>query len=529
MGRAGAHTPNEPLLKSILLLAQVGASILVACPLHEASAHLFESTPETVSTSLMAEPAASADEFEISQYGAPEDIRAFRPSGFEAVEFSPPFDLPYTITRISFSSFTANGVPAVFPSVQLCELDPASGLVNLGSPLVRIAPFVGNPDGANEVPINIDVTTPGRVFFWCVEFPARSPAFPNDYPFLRVDARVTERGSFGSSFILTTAGAPSVLIDRNIVASMFCKTSPSDGLVAPSNFGVNRLSTKFEFTFQSPAGTQGGKGHGSHEGPTRTELLFSRNAVVWGTVASTGAGSAAISVATDSIKAIGPGYWCARAVDGVGRHSLRSNVVWINLLLRLDDGSEPNGRLNEARPITLGTDVDGTIYPAGDQDFYEFSAPAGAVINALAASIVSDGMNDLAPVMTLYDRRGRVVAYNSNVAGDPSAQVTYAVPEVVDGGDGSAQRFRILVADVQASEFSRETAPRILSPASYVLAVSVDTPQVALGRGSSRTVKLAARQTSAISGPMPPGRWPCHGTAGTEAGEGSPRGCTTRR
>jgi len=71
---------------------------------------------------------------DIAQYGAFENIVTFRNTGYRAVRFDPPFDPPYTIKKISFPSFTFDGLPAAFVSVRLCEMLP-SGVPNLAAPV----------------------------------------------------------------------------------------------------------------------------------------------------------------------------------------------------------------------------------------------------------------------------------------------------------------------------------------------------------------------------------------------------------
>ena len=100
---------------------------------------------------------------EVAQYGQFENIVTFRNSGFLVKRFDLPFTPPFTVTKITFPSFTFNaqfGRPplnATFPSVRLCELNTATGLPTLAAPLFQIAPFVGSPNGINEVPIGITI------------------------------------------------------------------------------------------------------------------------------------------------------------------------------------------------------------------------------------------------------------------------------------------------------------------------------------------------------------------------------------
>jgi hypothetical protein len=122
-------------------------------------------------------------------------------------------------------------------------------------------------------------------------------------------------------------------------------------------------------------------------------------------------------------------------------------MIWLSLVAPVNnDGYEPNGRLQEAMPITpetgnAGANLDGVIYPAGDEDFYEFSAPVGSVIDAIAVATGTLNPNVLNPVMVLYDRRGRVIAHDGNPDGSTGAYITYTVPGR-PGAENSPQRLK---------------------------------------------------------------------------------------
>ncbi len=428
----------------------------------------FVAAPAVLRSNVVAS-VLSAGEVEIAPYGEPEDLGAFASAGIGAVRFDPPFEPPYEITRITFPSFTLNGTPAVFPSVRLCEFDPVVGLVRLETPLVQAAPYVGSSNGLNEVPVHLQVTGKDKIFYWCVDFPSQSATFPNDYPFLRWDARDTERGEFGASFIVTHLGAPVQILIGNMVVSMVCRVPSADLLPieASGNLGANRRENKFEFSFERPRDIRADGAPMPRNSLRRTDLLFRPAPGPWKVVASAGAGSSTISIGTDVLDSLGGGYWTTQAVDKNGRRAIQSNFVWVpHTFSSLHDRFEPNGRINEATPVTPSPGyINGT--PAGDRDFWTFQAKSGDVISAFVSGPPLDGINDMSPVLLLYDSRGRVVA------SDQIASITYRVPRRPGSGKARPERFTLLVTDAPGTIFSPTHAPRLLNPASYDLIVSV--------------------------------------------------------
>ena len=405
----------------------------------------------------------------------------FRNTGFKAVSFDPPFEPPYTITKITFPSVTTNGVPAVFPSVRLCELNATTGRIDPAAPLFQVAPFLGKADGDNEVSIDLTVTEPGKVFFWCVEFPSSAiSSFPDDFPFLRTDLKDMERGLFASSFdilSLSSGGAVPILhLDRNIIASMSCRVSSASAipLDAPRNLGANLRGPslwdgRVEFSF-APARNAHADGPGTVARLLdRTELLYFGPLGQWTVVASTDqASDKTISIPSGSY--YGFRVWATRSVERNGLCSLPSCIVWAPPVFDENwyGSYEPNGSIEEATQISPSTSQDfgGSCFPAGDRDFYSFDATPGDLIDARAGTYGSqggDGINDLDLVLFLYDSKGRVVASDDNSAGFLWPRITYRVPSMPGGGmTPRLEKFTLEIRDINGSKFRPEAAPRVL-------------------------------------------------------------------
>ena len=60
----------------------------------------------------------------LEPHGQFEDTVTFTSNAYLAIRFDPPFEDPYTISRVTFPSFTFNAVPAVFPQAMLCPMLP---------------------------------------------------------------------------------------------------------------------------------------------------------------------------------------------------------------------------------------------------------------------------------------------------------------------------------------------------------------------------------------------------------------------
>ena len=430
---------------------------------------------------------------DIAQYGQFENFVTFRGTpGFLVKRFDPPFTPPYTITKVTFPSFTFNAqfgrppFPATFPSVRLCELNTATGLPNLAAPLFQIAPFVGSPNGANEIPINLTINDPDKVLFWAIEFPATGPSFPADFPFIRMDFTQLERGLFGNDLTISLAtGAASNLIDRNLAVSMTCLLSSPDltPIVPVANLGANRRATKFDFTFSNPPDLRLDGFAMPGNSLDHTNLVHRLPTGLLETFASAGAGSGRFAVRTDTIPAFPDGrqFWFAQAVDKNGHKSLTSNtdITGFN-----EDADEPNGRATatEAKTLTLPTVSRAETYsPAGDQDNYLVNASPGEIIQASAVATGQDGNNNMDLVMFLLDSNGDVLAFDDDSNGNLNPKISFTVPPSV-GKSMAARKFFILVTDFSGSLINPTGVPQVRVPQTYNLNAKVLPPAALAGR-----------------------------------------------
>jgi hypothetical protein len=423
----------------------------------------------------------------IAQHGQFENIVTFRNTGYRAVRFDPPFDPPFTITDIKFASFTFNGVPATFPSVRLSPMNPATGLPDLSAPIFMQAPFSGNPNGLNTVPINHTVTQPGQTYFWVVEFPpSTSPGFPNNYPFVRMDFTNTERGFFANTYDISLAGAGGILLDRNIAFDMTCQMSePGEApIVAAPALGANRRATHTEFTFRRPADLRADGFDLPANSVDRIELI-TRAPFSYAVRDTAGGGATSIHL-EPSPPASPASIWAVQAIDKSGNRSLQSNVVILGLN---EDADEPNGRSNEAKALTVPvTNRPATYSPAGDQDFYSFTATPGDTIEASATATGQDGNNNTDLVMFLFDNSGDLVAFNDDFTG-LNPKVTFVVPPPSEKSKSKTPRkFTLHVTDIQGSAFIPTGAPRTRVPQTYTLSAKVTAGVALAGRFGSREI-----------------------------------------
>lgn len=425
---------------------------------------------------------------DIAQYGQFENIVTFRNTGFRAVRFDPPFNAPYTITKVTFPSFTFNAqlglppLPATFPSVRLCELNTATGLPNIAAPLFQIAPFVGSPNGANEVPIGITINDPDKVLFWAIQFPAAPGSFPANFPFLRMDFADLERGLFANTYDFNTAATSGgVLIDRNITVSMTVQLS-SPGLtpiVPVRNLGLNQRATKFDFSFSNPPDKRLDGFPMAPNSIDHVNLVRRLASGLLETRASAGI-SEHISVPTDSFPG-GTQFWFVQAVDDAGHKTLTSNTTISGLNV---DADEPNGRGNatEATALTLpAVNRPETYSPAGDQDYFLVNAKPGDVIQASAKSTGLDGRNDQDLVMFLFDTNGDLLAFDDDSNGGLNPKISFTVPPG-PGKSTAARKFFLEVTDIQGSLFIPSGVPRVRVPQTYNLSANVIAGPALAGR-----------------------------------------------
>ena len=421
----------------------------------------------------------------IAQFGQFENIVTFRNTGYLAHRFDPPFAPPYNITKVSFPSFTFNAqlglppLPATFPSVSLCELNPATGLPNIGAPLFRIAPFVGSPNGNNEIPVNLTINDPDKVLFWVIQFPSAAiPGFPANFPFLRMDFSQLERGLFANDYSISLAGTGGTLIDRNIAVSMTCVLSSPDQtpIVPIANLGANRTSTKFDFSFSNPPNVRLDGFALPPNSLDHANLVHRLPSGVLETFASAGAGSGKFSARTDTVPAFPGGvqFWFAQAVDKAGHKSLTSNTTLTGFN---EDADEPNGKATatEAKTLTLpAVNRPETYSPAGDQDNYLVNASPGDVIQASAVATGQDGNNNMDLVMFILDSNGDVLAFDDDSNGNLNPKISFTVPP--PGGNShshAARKFFILVTDFSGSALNPGGVPQVRVPQGYNLNAKV--------------------------------------------------------
>ncbi len=420
----------------------------------------------------------------IAQHGSFENFVTFRNTGYLAVRFDPPFAPPYTISNIQFPSFTFNGIPAPFLSAKLCPMNPATGSPDIANPLFSQTPFNGNPNGNNIVPINLAVNDAGKTFFWVLQFPTQTtPGFPNNYPFIRMDFTQLDKGLFANSYSISLAGATTLAIDRNYAVEMTCQL-PESGvpIVNPASFGGNRRVTQMEFSYRvAPTNTRADGFSMPSNSLDRTELV-SRGVVSdfsYAVKDTAGAGTNTFHYSPQPSSTI-PTIWAVQAIDKNGNRSLTSNVTIVGFN---EDADEPNGRVNEAKPLTtpVASRVE-TYSPAGDQDFFSVQAKPGDMIDASAAAVGQDGNNNMDLVMFLLDNNGDLVAANDDFSG-LNPRVTFVVPPSSGNSNSKAARtFKILVSDITSSAFAPTAPPQVRTGQGYVFSAAVTAPIALAGR-----------------------------------------------
>lgn len=423
----------------------------------------------------------------IAPHGEFENIVTFTSNAYLAVRFDPPFEGPYTISNITFPSFTFNGVPALFPLVGLYPMNPATGGPDLPNPLFTQVAYAGNPGGNNVVPLNIPVNTPNKTFFWVIRFPnqASVPAFPNNFPFIRVDINTLEKGLYAASYSVNLAGAASISVDRNYAVDMTCQlANPGDvPIVAPTGLGANRRATQTEFSFVPSADKRADGFDMPHNSLLETHLIERTLSVpTYADIDTAGAGADAMHLSPSPPSNV-IGIVAAQSLDKNGHRSLQSPVTILGLN---EDADEPNGRLNEAKVLPGNvTNRAETYSPAGDQDFFSVMAKPGDIIDASATATAQDGRNNTDLVMFLYDSNGDVVAFNDDFTGLNPRIVFTAPPN--PGNSKNARKFTIQVTDFRSSTLTNPV-PQVRVPQTYVLSASVTTPPAAAAQFAGRVI-----------------------------------------
>ena len=421
----------------------------------------------------------------IAQYGAIENFVTAGNNSYLAVRFDPPFDPPYTITSIRFpTALLGAGTAAVFPSVSLCPMNPATGGPDLANPLFTQAPYNGSVNGSNTIPINLPVGSAGQTYFWVMQFPARTPpAVPANFPFVRLDITTLDRGLFANMYAVTLAGAPSIIIDRHLVVDMICQMPESEvPIAAARSFGGNRRATQTEFAYSVPPGDVRADGFAMPANSLDHVDLVVRGVVSdfsYAAQGSAGAGTNQFHVSPGPSSTV-PLIWSTQAVDKNGNRSLTSNVTITGFN---EDADEPNGRVNEPKVLTTPVvNAAKTYSPAGDQDYYEVSGKPGDLIEASATAVGQDGQNNMDLVMLLFDGSGELVAFNDDFSG-LNPKVTYAVPPPSGNANSKAARkYRILVTDLPGSALAPTAPPQVRTGQGYQLSANVTTPVALAGR-----------------------------------------------
>jgi hypothetical protein len=421
----------------------------------------------------------------IAQHGAFENFVTGGNTGYLAVRFDPPFEGPYTIASVNFPSFTFNGVPAPFLRAALCPMNPVTGGPDLANPLFNAAPYSGNPNGNNVVPLNLPVNTPNQTFFWVLQFPQQGlPGYPNNYPFVRMDFTALETGLFANSYRITLAGAVSIQIDRNLAVDMVCQlpNSADAPIVAPTGLGANRRTTQTEFSYVRP-GDKRADGFGMPANSLDQVFLVQRSPFSYADRDTAGAGASTIHLSPSPSSVPPNTYWSLQALDKNGHRSLTSAVTILGLNEDLD---EPNGRLNEAKALaTPVVNRAETYSPAGDQDYYSVMASPGDVIDASATATAQDGNNNTDLVLFLYDANGDIVAFNDDFTG-LNPRVTFTAPPN-PGNSKTARKFTIQVTDFRSSVLTNPV-PQVRVPQTYNLNASVTTPAALAARIGNRMI-----------------------------------------
>ena len=425
----------------------------------------------------------------IDPHGAFESTVTFANNSALGVRFDLPFAVPYTIQSVRFPSVTFNAqfglpaLPATFPSVSLRRMNPATGMPDMAaSPLWSATPYVGSANGQNVIPVNVTITEPDSVLFLVVQFPSQTalPGFPANFPFMRMDFSAHDRGFFGASYNL--AGAGSILVDRNLAAGMTVQMAANLTPIQapPASLGMNKRIDQTEFSYLPPANVAA-DGLPLPPNFLASANLLSRALAVYGTAAVGGAGNPVIRLQPNP-SATAAALWAVQAVDKAGNKSVLTNVTLSGTAGGgADDADEPNGRINEATALALPVvNRPETVWPAGDHDYFSFTAQTGQVITATATAVTTAaqaGSNDLDTIMILFDGSGKVVATNDDSGpGTLNSAIIYTVPPPSPASNKAQQKFTLMVADFNGSVLSPLTAARVILPPGYTLNVSTAAP-----------------------------------------------------
>ena len=438
-------------------------------------------------------------EVTIAQYGAADALVANR-GRFLTVRFDMPYDAPYTLASLSFPSWVQIPNPALpfasFRSVRVLGAD-AAGNPDPGQTLFRYNRYWGSNSGAiNTIPLGINVTDPGKVFFAVFDFPTPVSGVADTFPFMSTDRSFTDAGLFATSAASDTSHGPGIppgvgtivgttlLADQNLQVAMTVVLSGAAPLNAPSGLGLNLKPAndlnpaQAEFTYANPANVRADGTAGNLNGVE----LVRRDGATWTTIASGGVGAEKIAL-EPGLPGSGLQIWGVRSVTG-GARSVVSNVTisgGANVVAMLgslgEDADEANGtaKADQATALTVpASDRPESIWPAGDSDNFTIFARPGDIVTATASPTNGDFRNDLDAVVTVLDNKGDALV--TGVAANPGEPATAQVTIPAQGGSTALKAFVIQVGDKSGSSLDPSSAPRVLVPPTYNLSVEVSTP-----------------------------------------------------
>jgi hypothetical protein len=273
----------------------------------------------------------------------------------------------------------------------------------------------------------------------------------------------------------------SLLLDQNLVGSLTCALSgPSVvPLNSPSELGLNVRASEARFKYHNPANVLA-DGEAAPNNHLDSVELMQGDGVSWALHATVGAG--AEKVALPSVPA-GRQFWATRSVDKNGNRSVLSNVTIsgptavLGVGTLAEDADEPNGRssFGDATPLIVPvTNRPGSVWPAGEEDNFEFYARGGDIITASVSATGIDFRNDLDPVLMLLDNNGDVLATGLAPSPGSAVSVMYTVPK--KGNSTALRRHVVQVVDKAGSVLDPTSSPRVLVPPTYRLDVDVQTP-----------------------------------------------------
>ncbi len=300
-----------------------------------------------------------------------------------------------------------------------------------------------------------------------------------------------ERLTVSSPPLGALAGA-ALMVDQNLAASMTCELTPGTvPLNAPTNLGANLRAGQTDFRYHNPADVLAdGTPAPSHSLGLVELVRRDTTAVPAGTPPAQGVwavqdtgGVGAERVSRTSLPS-GLQVWGVQSVDVNGRRSIISNTVLtgpasvIGASGVAEDADEPNGRAKEEESTALtvpATDRAESIWPAGDQDNFTFTAQPGQLISVAATPTNIDNLNDLRLVARLLDNKGDEV---TSAVGAAGAAVSLSHTVAPPSGNSKSTEPRTFILHLEDRSNSSEDPahyPRVLVAPTYNLSVDVTT------------------------------------------------------